>query len=436
MLTEERLVSQIRNVTFENLSKEVVERIKTILLHDLFVGSVGRNQKEYKFLTNTFPNKTLMDNIFREAVAMSLPTLEDFYGANHFGPLIIPNALYHGLETQVSGKQLISALAAGFLLGISLSDLIGVKIAEKGLRGTSILGIIAASASAAHISRSSEQEILHILAHSSANAFGISSSLFAGTSEWKYQAGLGAFHAAFANMLAKNGEVGNVNFLTGNNGFSEVFTGKSLTDLSFDTSTLLQIGIKRDPVHIFVLSPVAASKQLFKRFGPFSHDEINTIKIKISPKQLSAANLQKGPYENTNQAIISTYTNVAITLLYGYTSSEHLKMANKPEVLRITEKIEVLPDDKIKEYECEIVIVLDTFETKCFKADGNVSDTYFPTFKTEKELLMKEAVQWGVTPEYVERLSDEVEQLVELDCITSLMEIYENGPHGGQRGIK
>jgi 2-methylcitrate dehydratase PrpD len=426
MLPEESLVSQICNVNFENLSDEAIERMKTILLHDLFLGSIGRKQKEYKLLSNTLPHRTIMECIFREAVAMSLPTLEDFYGANHFGPLIIPNALYHGIESQITGKKLIEAITAGFLLGITISDQIGGKISEKGYRGTSILGIIAASATASYISNATQQGILHTLAHASANTFGIGASLQVGTAEWRYQAGLGAFHAAFANMLAQNGEEGNVSFLSS---FVDAFSNGQINDVIFDYTNLLKIGVKRDPVHIFVLAPTAASKELFKRFGPFTPSQVKSLKIKVSPKQVSTINLQQGPYEKTNQAVLSTYTNVALTLMFGYTSAKHQTMANHQEVLKMTKKMEILSDENRKEYECEVVVVSENSTVSILIKDEKVKELYFPTLVQEKEQLMEESEKWNVPSRYVEKLANEINRLTERDSLTSLVELYESCLH-------
>nr|WP_027416577.1 MmgE/PrpD family protein [Aneurinibacillus terranovensis] len=425
MNIEELLVSQLRLISFDNLPKNIVGRLQTILLHNLAVGMAGRNRKEYKILLEAYSKEKTHDRILLEAVAMSQPALEDFYGANHFGPLMIPNALYHGLVHQANGKALIASLAAGFALGIFLSDELGKALAEKGFRGTPILGTLAAAASAAHIAGSCEQEFRHTLAHASANVFGNGISLLAGTDEWRYQAGMGAYHASFAYMLARNGEVGYTGFLFGEKGMAEIFAESSSSNSVLDLASLEKIGVKRHPVHIFVLSPAEATKQLFLQIGPQSAEGIKRISVRVPAHQISEINLQKGPYENTSQAIVSIYTNVALILLFGTTSDEILKKANNPEVLRLIEKIEVLPDKRLGQYQCDVV--LEKFDKTYTVSIENQLNLYFPSFESELTHLVEEAESWGVHPKSVELLAKEIRCLNERDSLSTLIEIYENG---------
>jgi 2-methylcitrate dehydratase PrpD len=425
MNIEKTLISCLRNLTYENLSNHVIEKVKTILLHDFVVGIAGKHRKEVISLSNYYAENKVLDRVFLRSLEMSAPTLEDFYGANHFGPLIIPNALYHGLESKADGRQFLTAVVSGFETAILLSDLLGELSGSKGFRETPLFGVMAAAAAAAHVSGSNEDEWFNALAHASANTFGVGISLLAGTSEWRFQASLGAYHAALAFLLSRQGFDGYPEFINGNRGLSEVFTGKKVENLEmrdFDGASLLKVGVKRHPVHILVLSAVEAADRLVKQNGLYVSQNVEVIQIRIPSHQSPQMILQKGPYSKTNQAIVSIFTNVALTLLYG--DCTLLPKANDADVLEFVNKIEVSPDDTLNSFELELNVSIMQGGKHAISI-SNPEDLYFPSFAQEYTYLLAETVHRGMSQECVHQLADEIMNIDQIDSLTKLVQIYE-----------
>jgi 2-methylcitrate dehydratase PrpD len=421
---ERDLLSNLSNLTYEKLSSDVVNRVKTILLHDLVVGMIGRKSEEVRFASNYYQGENLLDRIFLRGLEMSTPTLEDFYGANHFGPLIIPNALYHGVDNQASGKRFLVAVVVGFEIAIFLNDLLGELVTSKGFRGTPLFGTMAAVAAASYVSQSSEDEWSHALAHAYTNAFGVGISLLEGTSEWRFQAALGAYHAGLSYLLSRHGFEGYSKFLSGHRGFSDIFAGQRIENSinrTFNGSSLLKVGVKRHPVNIFVMNAVEAAKRFVQKFGHYSPDMVDMIRIKVPTHQFPQMILQKGPYLKTDQAIVSIFTTTALTLLYG--DCTLLSKANDREVLQLIDKIEVMSEDTFRSFELEMSLSTNTNEHVIFIQDHQ--SLYFPSFAQEKAHLLTEANRWGIDQARVVQLAHVIENLDKLDSLTELIQTYE-----------
>ncbi|MHB1405313.1 MAG: MmgE/PrpD family protein [Desulfitobacteriaceae bacterium] len=420
---EKNLVSYLTEREYPSLQPQEVERLKAVLLHDLVIGDWGYTSREFRAVEPLYTKEKFLDRVLLTALAFSARACEDFYGANHFGPLIIPNALLFGAEHKIGGDKLLQALAVGFEVGISLGDQLGAGAGARGFRGTPVFGIVAAAAAAAYASSAKHGEFARILAHAAANVFGLGSSLLGGTDEWRYQAALGAYHAAFAAHVGLKDLEGGEIYITGEKNLADVFVGQ--TELNPPQArfglSLLKLGVKRHPVHIFALSPVEAAVRLAQSHGPFSDGETLGVKVRIPAKQVLPFNLQTGPYSIINQAIVSIPSNVAIALHHGKYEPELLSWANHPEVVQIALKVQIIPDSGLQEYEAELEVI--TTKGVYTEKVADPSELYFPTLAQERALLLKEAPIRGISPEKVSRLAGMIEHMEAGSCEEILAEI-------------
>lgn len=420
---EKSFIHYLTETEYASLQPAEVERLKVVLLHDLVMGDWGYTSREYRAVEPLYAKEKLLDKIFLKALGFAARACEDFYGANHFGPLIIPNALLYGAEHKIGGDKLLQALAVGFETGIILSDQLGAGAGARGFRGTPVFGIVAAAAAAAYASSTKQGEFARILAHAAANVFGLGSSLLGGTDEWRYQAALGAYHAAFAAHVGLKGLEGGEIYFTGEKNFAEVFGGQ--IELNFPQArfglSLLKLGVKRHPVHIFALSPVEAAVRLAQSHGPFTDGETLGVKVRVPAKQVLPFNLQTGPYSIINQAIVSIPSNVALALHHGKYEPELLAEANQPEVVQIALKAQIIPDSGLQEYEAELEVL--TTKGVYTEKIADPSELYFPTLAQERVLLLKEAPIRGISPEKVSRLAGMIEQMEAGSCEEILAEI-------------
>lgn len=424
MSIEKHIFNRYSNYHYETLSSEIVNKIKTILLHDLVIGKWGRNSSYYKMIKGFYEEgDTLSGNLFLESAAMSVQANEDFYGANHFGPLILSNALFFAQKTGATGKEFIAAIAAGFEFASMLVDQLGSKAGENGYRGTPLFGVLGASLTASLLLKNSPKQHLTTLAHAYANSFGVGISLLKGTDEWRYQSALGALHAGLAAHLSSEGLKGYEVPLSGEKGFLDVFTkGEHLILPEKIELNILKVGVKRQPVHIFVLSPVMAALQIVEQTGKLTASEIKKVILTVPAKQLLDLNQQTGPYEEVNQAIVSIPTSVALILLDAVYSAESLIKVNNPAVIDVARKVTIEPNTVITDYQTKIEVQL-TIRTHKAVIE-NPDNLYFTNFIDEYLLLREEVKEWGGSIDDVQALSEEIENLENSDSVEQLIQLY------------
>lgn len=424
MNKESELFEKIGSLSFGDLSEVAVDRLKAILLHDLVHGKWGRKSEYYQVIKDLYSEDNLMDQLFLQGMAMSANTLEDFYDANHFGPLIVPNGIYFGMKAGASGKDLLLALAIGFEFGISLADQLGKQASKKGFRGTPLFGILAANLTASYILKSSKNQVASGLSHAYANAFGIGKSLLAGTDEWRYQAALGSYHAGLAAYLSSKNIKGFISPL-GAEGYSQFFTEKKEISLTGDLgSQLCKIGVKRYPVHIYVLSPVDAALNIVDQAEKLRAEEIKGINVYVPPHQILPFNHKTGYYEETNQGVVSIPTNVALTLVNGTYHTELLRDANSKEIVELAKLVTIIPNEDLQDYTAFIEVELQD-EIYVGKSDSP-KQLYFTTFEKESELLIAEAEKRGESLEYILKLIKEIGQLDENPSVSDLVKAYHH----------
>lgn len=426
MSIEQELASVIRGIKYEDLSQETVERVKMILLHDLIVGLWGKSSPVFTSLSRLYQSDDPVNQVFLQSLSMSSRANEDFYGANHLGPLIIPNIMLKGKQYGVSGQQMISSIVAAYETGIWLFDRLGSSAGQKGFRGTPLFGIMAAAAGVSHVAGDFEQNMLDTLSHAYANAFGIGISLVEGTDEWRYQAALGAYHVYLSHEATIRGMKGYPQFLTGTGGFAEVFAGSKLNqnmdiDIHVDGESVLKVGVKRHPVHIFVLSPLEACIRFVRKYS-YNPKEITSVKVWVPNNQMLPLNVRSGPYVNPNQAILSIPTILAIALLNKKFKGDMLSQANDPDVLQLVQKIEVAGMDELNDYQTKLEITIN--EKKYMTMVCDTDSLYFPPIELEKERLNKEMTEWGIDRIHLDYLMDCLLNLEGLPSIETFVDEY------------
>ncbi len=204
----ETLASFVHRLRFEEIPVEVVQKAKTCLIHGIGVGLAGydtdfpriaaeiagvngRGAHEATLLYNG-SKCTVMEAAFANAVMLHSRVQEDTHNTAHLGTIVIPVVLALGESRGASGKEILTALIAGYEVGGALSRHYTSQSTPRGFRASSVYGILGASAAAAKLLHLTEEQTAHALGFAASFAFGTLEAFAAGTMEWRFENGVAA----------------------------------------------------------------------------------------------------------------------------------------------------------------------------------------------------------------------------------------------------
>ena len=152
--------------------------------------------------------------------------LDSFRMLTHPGTTIIPSALVAAEAQGASGKEFITALAAGYeVMERMAADFIPTVMA-RGFHASPVFGIFGGAIAAAKILRYSEDQIT--------NAIGLCADLAGSNLEsGALREGAAARNAMLAVLLAKQGHAGGEAALEGPAGFYHAYAGNNRGDLTY-----------------------------------------------------------------------------------------------------------------------------------------------------------------------------------------------------------
>lgn len=290
-------------VTYDDLPQEVVEGAKHVILDTIgiAIGSVrlestdailegtrDRNKNssgttvlatgeqmgpEYSTLVNgTLAHSLDYDDTHREA-------------SIHPGSPVIPAALAAGEEVDALGKELLTAIVAGYEITCRLGMAVNPESHyERGFHMTGTCGLFGATAAAGILYAFGEDEFI--------SAFGINGSQAAGSLQflenggWNKRAhpGLAGHSALLSTSFAKEGFDAAIQPIEGVRGFLQGYSDdpnpqKATADLGKEYE-LLRVGIKPYPCCRYMHTPIDVLFELMKG-GDINHEDVEEVIVKI-----------------------------------------------------------------------------------------------------------------------------------------------------------
>jgi 2-methylcitrate dehydratase PrpD len=242
----QKLVELCHELAFINISAEVVDRVKYLLLDYIGVAARGALSESsipvHKMIQQQgdFPNGTPVIGTglktapsfaaLGNGIAAHSLELDDVVNAAslHPGVSIMSAALSTGIQAGVNGKDFIAAVVAGYevtvKLGIALDP---AAHYSRGFHPTGTCGTLGAAITAA--------KLLNLNQPAMANAIGIAGSQAAGSMEFlsdgaftkRFHAGWSAHSGILAALLAKDDFTGPKTILEGKFGFLHAYSASS-----------------------------------------------------------------------------------------------------------------------------------------------------------------------------------------------------------------
>lgn len=221
-----RLAEFFCGLEYENLPEAVIEKAKENLLDNLAGAIPAVNVEDVRGITEeikkydtqedcvlwgTKRRASLQNAALINGIAAHALEMDDFHpqGKIHMGTVVIPAALTLGEKEKISGKQLITALTAGYETGIRIA--IGAGTASHRLHGwhaTSSCGIFGAAISAAKVLNLSVEQTVWAMGLAGTQASGLWAFMQDGANNKKLHGGHPASAGITSALLAKGGMTG------------------------------------------------------------------------------------------------------------------------------------------------------------------------------------------------------------------------------------
>ncbi|WP_164553324.1 MmgE/PrpD family protein [Brevibacillus marinus] len=392
----EKLASFVCRLDYAELPARVVEKAKTCLIHGIGVGLAGY-QTDFPRIAADIAKKagtsdqqaTLlydgstaapMEAAFANAVLFHSRVQEDTHNTAHLGTVVIPVALALGEAGRKSGKELLSALVAGYEVGGALSKHYTAYTTPRGFRASSVYGIFAATAAAAKLLGLSEIQTVHALGFAASFAFGTLEAFTAGSMEWRFENGLAAKNGLLSALLAQHGAVATRYAFEGKAGFLHAFAGNREEPLKCAESLgkayeLMNVTFKLYPVCAFNQTPVINTLQLTEE-RDIPLEQIEAITIEMNEYEANYPGMSaKGPFANISQTLMSAPYCVAVALLEKDVTLANLQKYDHAELNRLIAKTTVLPSRQLQPLSSKISIRLHNGQV--LVREMNISEEYY-----------------------------------------------------------
>jgi 2-methylcitrate dehydratase PrpD len=259
---------------------------------------------------------------------------------SHLGTVLVPALLALSETTRASGKDFLTALAAGYEVGGKIGRMILDVEVSRIFRPTGITGPIAAAAAGAKLLGLNVEQTTTALALGANAAAGYNEWAATGGSEMFFHTGLAARSAVTAVQLAADGAYASRTALDGAAGILAAFRkplAPAIPELFADRAEILAVFFKPVPGCNFAQSPAQAALAVVKRrrVQPADVERI-TVHCTRAAALYPGCDVS-GPFEHILQAKMSIHYNVAAALVHGDFAERNYVPQQNPAVLQLAE---------------------------------------------------------------------------------------------------
>lgn len=370
-----KLVQLCHELDYENLSPQVVDRVKYLLLDYLGVAARGAFSESslpvHKMIQQQgdFPNgapvigtglkTTPSFAALGNGIAAHSLELDDVVNAAslHPGVSIMSAALPAGIQAGVNGQDFIAAVVAGYEVTVKLG--IALNPADhysRGFHPTGTCGTLGAAITAA--------KLLNLDQPAMANAIGIAGSQAAGSMEFlsdgaftkRFHAGWSAHSGILAALLAKDGFTGPKTILEGKFGFLHAYSaGSNSEKILADWGSpyeVMRTSIKPHACCRYKQGPIDCVLEIVREnnLTPQDIDKVVLSVLKAGFALVVDPWQQKLNPESIVDAQFSMAFGASIAILHGkaFLDEYSLDNVNSPVVREMMQRIECVEDSEIE----------------------------------------------------------------------------------------
>lgn len=375
-ITDE-LASYTEKLNYESLSDDVIKSAKLFILDFVLSAMAGYkiNKNFGDALVNVyselggneqssvmFYNKKLsaVDAAFLNGAFGHGADIDDGHRSaqGHPGVVTIPAVLALAEAYGLKGKDIITAVVAGYEFFIRFGQTVNPYHVEKGFHTTGTMGTVAAGAAAAKVLGLSTEQIKNTLGFSCMQASGLLEVVESNQMAKVVNPGKAAANGVFAALLAKTDVKSPVNVIEGRKGFLNAFAPESnnnlLTEELGAEPRIKSAYIKPYPSCRHAHGAIDAA-MILRQKEDFQISEIERVNIYVYPTSIKITGNIFEP-KNVDEAKFSLKYNLAVALTKGGFTLKDLDVDNtmNEDILNVIRKTEIISDPSLENRELGI----------------------------------------------------------------------------------
>lgn len=440
-----RLAKFISELKFDQLSENTVCKAKEVILD--YLGALLAGYDKSSFLSEKLSELIiniggreeatiigpavkvpLVNAAFVNGVLSHVVELDDGHRSakGHPGVAVLSAALPTAEYLGSSGKELISAIAAGYDIFVRIASSVNPSHLNRGFHTTGTCGTFAACAAACSLLKLDERQTANALGLAGTQASGLLEVTIDGQMAKALHAGKAAYSGVLTALLAKEGVEGPKSIIEGKKGFVKALSDECNYDLMLnDLNKKFHIEdcyIKLYPSCRHTHAPVDAALNLKLKYD-FKVSDINEIIVNTYPTAISFAGEIFKP-ETTEEAKFSIAYCLCAALLKGKLGLRELEKENllDPGIRELISKVIILSDPELESTFPKVRGA----EVKITLADGGIIENRIDLPKGEienpvsKDELIRKFI--NCTSQYLNDNSTNkiVEAIFEIDALDNI----------------
>ena len=431
MLTiSQRIAAFTSALEYEKIPDNVLEKCKVSLLHNLGVaiagGSLlGASLRYAEALDEQGPTasaRLLLSGraatpetaAFVNAALMHACAQDDVYfpGFTHVGAIATPAVLGVGEQLDSSGRDMLTALVAGYEAAGAISQGFAKRTTARGFRASGIYGGFGAAAAVARLLRLDADATANAIGIVAGMAGGTNQTWVAGTQEWQVQMGVAARNGILAARLAAVGGTGAADALEGSAGFYVAFMGdvEQTACVGEDLGTQwrsLDVTYKPYAVCAILQSPVRQAILLAKQHE-LKAGNISAVRLTLNPAEAAYPGTDStGPFIDTRATLMSAQFCLAVALAQQTVRGNDLKRFSDPLLQPLIQRTRVQADARLGVR--SFILEVDLIDGRTLRHASHAAAEPFNWDRSEvMENLHAMADEIPIGPKGIERLGETV----------------------------
>jgi 2-methylcitrate dehydratase PrpD len=386
------------SLQYEQLPAEVVAKAKTCVLDLLGIsvcsyghansvvateGALAVGAKGRARLWMTGERLRAMDAVLANSVVSHCILQDDWHQLSHahIGCAVIPTAIAVAEEHERNGKDLLTAVVAGYDVE-DRAGALSVPAYTRGFRPSSLFSYFGATVAAARLMGLSLAQFEAALGCAGSMCGGVLQTYTDGSMEWSFQEAFGSRAGILAAVLATRGLVGSKNIFEGAHGLNKSYSGTNVgqeaaVDKLGQHFQIMETCFKRFATGGANHGSAAVAFELRKRHG-IDHHRIRRVRVDIprkgSHERMDYAGIPyQGPYHTIDQCLISKPFAIASILMEGNLTFDTVRRRqHDPDLLNLAAKIELTEVGDIDGWNLRMAIEME--DGSVFEGDGSCID--------------------------------------------------------------
>ena len=368
MTTEHRLGTEIgrfsATVRFEDLTPDVIEKLKICLYFNLGIGIAGAVvvrdavQAASRFPMTTGPSARVFvsgtrlappDAAFGNALMMHARAQDDFqHSANcHVGAIATPAVLALSDWRDFDGRRFLTSLAVAYQVSTVLGDGFTALTTPRGFRASGLYATCGTAAACAHLLGLDAVRAANAVCLSASFASGLGQPWVSGTDEWRLQLGHASRNGVNCALLAEDGNNAAPDAFEGKYGFYAAHAATlpdvpALIDRLRGPWLTETVAFKPLPVCGINQGPARHAMDLARR-RVVDSDQITSIEIQLPEEDVAYPGIAAtGPIRSPGAALMRSAFVVSNCLVTGQLRYRDLLHRDHPAVLSLADKCRVV----------------------------------------------------------------------------------------------